>query len=393
VKWAMFTYPWDLHDEGIELALDTIGGVAGINEVILAVSYHVATYLLPHNPRRRFYFGEDGAIFWQPEAALYPTELQPRMSELVTGPDYLPAIVRSLKARGLRFNAWIVFCYNHHLARRHPHLTQTSALGDHHLAQLCPAQPAVRQYAAAMAEDVVRNHGADGIYLESLNYLAFGYGQWNPKVFIPLSPLTRFLLGVCFCPACKTAAVAAGVDAEGLQHDVAEFLSGAIAEGTDEDYRSDLSGDEIRRSFSGRLAPYLDVRAANVTAAWRTVIERARQAAGGRTLAVEAGLPLQADDPVTGMRVAELAPLLDSRYLSGPDQRGSEWWEAARALSLQKPAATVQLVQGQMNSQEQILDWVGRSRSLGAGLAFYNYGLLRRKQLSWIGESKRLVGR
>ena len=47
---TIYTYPWDLTDEGIDSALDTIAHTAGLNSVSLAQSYHVSTYFLPHNP-------------------------------------------------------------------------------------------------------------------------------------------------------------------------------------------------------------------------------------------------------------------------------------------------------------------------------------------------------
>ncbi|SVD10839.1 uncharacterized protein METZ01_LOCUS363693, partial [marine metagenome] len=48
---TIYTYPWDLSDEGIDRALETIADTAGLNSVSLAQSYHISTYLLPRNPR------------------------------------------------------------------------------------------------------------------------------------------------------------------------------------------------------------------------------------------------------------------------------------------------------------------------------------------------------
>jgi hypothetical protein len=56
---TIYTYPWDLSDEGVDNALNTIADTAGLNSVSLAQSYHVSTYFLPHNPRRPLYWGEE----------------------------------------------------------------------------------------------------------------------------------------------------------------------------------------------------------------------------------------------------------------------------------------------------------------------------------------------
>ena len=68
---TIYTYPWDLTDEGIDSALDTIAHTAGLNSVSLAQSYHISTYFLPHNPRRPLYWGEEGALYFQPSATFY----------------------------------------------------------------------------------------------------------------------------------------------------------------------------------------------------------------------------------------------------------------------------------------------------------------------------------
>ena len=52
MKASICTYPWDLVDEGVDNALDNIQHIAGLNDVVLALSYHISTYFLPHNPKK-----------------------------------------------------------------------------------------------------------------------------------------------------------------------------------------------------------------------------------------------------------------------------------------------------------------------------------------------------
>ena len=54
---ALYTYPWDLVDEGLDTALDKIVDLTGCQEIQLTPSYHVSNYFLPHNPRRPVYLG------------------------------------------------------------------------------------------------------------------------------------------------------------------------------------------------------------------------------------------------------------------------------------------------------------------------------------------------
>src|SRR4051812_25651282 len=50
---VMWTYTWDLADEGIDPALVAIKNVARMESVSLAVAYHISTFFLPHNPKRQ----------------------------------------------------------------------------------------------------------------------------------------------------------------------------------------------------------------------------------------------------------------------------------------------------------------------------------------------------
>ena len=91
---TIYTYPWDLSDEGIDRALETIADTAGLNSVSLAQSYHVSTYLLPRNPRRPLYWGEEGALYFQPSDTFYrESPIEPLISNVVTSPGYMSEIV------------------------------------------------------------------------------------------------------------------------------------------------------------------------------------------------------------------------------------------------------------------------------------------------------------
>ena len=116
---SIYTYPWDLADEGLDAALDNIQHVAGLDDVALATSYHTATYFLPHNPKRKLYYGEDGMTLFQVDPARYEsTAIRPRVSEVVDSPDYLQRQAERIRERGLSLTAWIVYAYDHILPRR-----------------------------------------------------------------------------------------------------------------------------------------------------------------------------------------------------------------------------------------------------------------------------------
>ena len=56
---GMYTYAWDLNEEGVETVLERYRA-CGINTITMAASYHAGKFLRPHARKRRVYFPEDG---------------------------------------------------------------------------------------------------------------------------------------------------------------------------------------------------------------------------------------------------------------------------------------------------------------------------------------------
>ena len=116
---SIYTYPWDLADEGLDRSLNRIADLAQCDELMLTPSYHVSTYFLPHNPTRPIYYGEDGAVYFHPDYRRFKnTRIRPHVSNTVDQEGYFERIVEAINKRGLKFGAWIVYCYNHYLAHR-----------------------------------------------------------------------------------------------------------------------------------------------------------------------------------------------------------------------------------------------------------------------------------
>jgi hypothetical protein len=65
---SVWAYPWDVHDIGLDAALDRITQAGG-NCVSLATSYHAGRFLQPGNPRRKVYFPQDGTVYYRLDPA------------------------------------------------------------------------------------------------------------------------------------------------------------------------------------------------------------------------------------------------------------------------------------------------------------------------------------
>lgn len=378
-----YTYPWDLSDEGVEAAsgviADTLGPGGG---VLLTLSYHVSTYFSPHNPRRKIYFGEEGAVYFQPDEGLYSRMgIRPLVSQVVTGPDYLPGLVRGIGERGLEFSAWAIYLYNHHLSQAFPDTARQDCFGEPHLGQLCPAHPDVRAYALALTRDMVR-FGPRHVQLESLGYLGFGYGFRNPKVAVAIDTRHQLLMGLCFCRHCIDAANGAGVDGEGLRAEVAADL--------DRDLRPDpgdgAAGQRDREAwiegaYDGRLRSYLEARVATATSLFEEVAAAVREGGAGVTFFGSL------DRGVTGLDRDRVLACVDAVYTSvpGPPEEAAEgvrkrWDEltpGVRLVSIVRP--------GGFESASYTRRLIRAQAEAGVdGFAFYTYGQLREHHLAWI---------
>jgi hypothetical protein len=212
-------------------------------------------------------FLESGAVFFEPRA-LRETRLQPPVSEAaVVTPELLAAAGR----RGLAVRAWTVFLHNGALAAAHPDCAPQNAFGDRYVTDLCPAHPDVRAFAVALAADVA-GLGVATICSESLHYHPLEHGYAHERYFVPLGPLVRYLLGLCFCAHCLDAAERSGVDGEAVQHAAREEIE-QVFEGGGEQSLKELERDELHG--------YLRVREDVVSSLVADVATSARAAGAG----------------------------------------------------------------------------------------------------------------
>ena len=379
---TIYTYPWDLADEGIDQALDRIADTAGLNSVSLAQSYHVSTYFLPRNPVRPLYWGEEGAIYFQPSQSFYrESPIEPLVSETVAGSGYMRDMVARIKARGLDFTSWLVFNYNHHLPTRYPDAAKKDPFGHVNLAQLCPASPLTRGYALALCRDILDQFQPDEVNLESLAYLHFNYGFRNPKVAAKITPLCQLLMGLCWCPHCLDYGRAEGIDdVEAFRAEIAAFLRTELAREPNEDDMDPPGCEELAGIFSGQLRRLLDARIEAATSLMVETIALCRQS--GARVSFFGGM-----DPVTNGLDPDC--FLRDIYMvnagvSDPDK-----------IASQRSAFPVGTGLSAIVSPGGHADQAALTAHLDAlvaggidGFAFYNYGLMRQPHLEWIGASR-----
>jgi hypothetical protein len=273
---SLLTFATDLLDEGLENVADNVQHRGGVGGVTLAAAYHDARDVFPHNPRRVVYFQEPGAVFFQPSPDLFRTlELQPAVSELIGGRDLVADLVTVARRRDMDANAWVVLLHVDRGRAIAPY-AQRNAFGDLYLTQLCPANPSARAYARAVIADVA-SRGVDSILMESFHFVPFPHGYHHERAFVEITPLTSFLLSLCFCDSCVRAAAERGVDTPSLR----DAVRSTIRRGLTSDYADPAPIEDstrVREMFGGELGGLLDARSAVVTSLVAELVDAAREA-------------------------------------------------------------------------------------------------------------------
>ena len=364
-------YPWDVDAD--PAAADRIAGL-GLAEVTLAAAYHGVRAVTPFHPRHRIVTRE-ASVYYRTDvtrwrgAPLRPAEADPAGS-------FERAAAR-LRASGLRVNAWAVLAHGCGAVAGGRSCCVRNAYGDSYPWALCIGTPAVRDYAAALAAEVAALGEAGAIELEACGWYGLDHGSAHDKTGEAAGPAARFLLSVCFCPACAGAYGQAGADPEELRAAVRSALDRAFGWGAAPAVPA--APEELLPPEAA--AALLGARAALAEGLVREVIAAVRAAAPGKPVLVHAD-----PDP----RAAGSNPGYDPAVLLGPggaDGIVLSCWDPARAVPLvssvaeaapsgSRIAASLLAVAGLGGRPDTLAEQAGAVRAAGATeLRLYHAGL------------------
>ena len=389
---ALYTYPWDLVDDGVDAALDRIVDLTGCSEIQLAPSYHVSNYFLPHNPKSPIRFGENGAVFFTPELSRYEaTEIKPHVSGCVTTPDYFERLVDAINRKGLVFSAWNVYFFNHYLSEKHPQFAKHDVFGTPYVGQLSPSSKDAQEFAVALTQEVMDRFHPHAVRIEALQRQMWRHGMLKSKFQGDITERCQFLLGVCFNPASMQNAEQAGMDAVSFRRDVDAWLRTELAKiPTEQELREPADVEWLAEAFDGRLRQYLDVLNGHTTHLWLRVAEVIKKG-GGKVQSDYLAHGIRTDTNGLEPRINKQIDRLTAGLPSIEDDAKAQMREY---LDMIAPGGEVFVPVGPGNITEAA-PLVERTRAAAeagaAGALFYNYGLMREGVLRFVGEAMRGV--
>ncbi|MEC3978703.1 hypothetical protein [Amycolatopsis sp. H20-H5] len=209
MKVVGYAYPWDVLAPGFA---ERAGGL-GVDEVAVAVSYHSARAATPWSPDGTSVVARHAALY-RPVRAEVWHKLVPAEPEWVDGRDSAGDAVRLLNAAGIPAAAWLVLTHSSLLGTDFPYLAVTNCFDESYPWALCPAQPAVRDYAATLTAECVSGLEFSSVILEACGPLGAVHQHQHEKTDGVWAPAVARLLSVCCCDACAAGWSEAGLDAE-----------------------------------------------------------------------------------------------------------------------------------------------------------------------------------
>jgi hypothetical protein len=373
---AMYTYAWDLAEEGVDRVAGRLQD-AGIDTVTLATSYHAGKFLRPHAPGRKVYFPEDGTVYFRPDHRRYG-RIKPRVNTMVAKFDALRVLER--EAPDMRRVGWTVGLHNTPLGLIHPDLVATTVFGDPLFNSLCPAQPEVREFLVALCADLGASYAPSEIAIETPGWQAFRHGHHHEFELIALTPRVEIMLGTCFCAACRAGAHAAGIDVEGLASRTRADLEGFFASGTEPaiDPETDADWQALAHWRAGAVTSLVaEVRAA--------LDRRVGLAIIPTTQSPNALCWIEGSDLASLARVADRLEV--PAYRTGVDQIAVDAADVRRRAGKEARLGFIlRPSHPNLHDAGEVAAAVDVIRRLDVdSIAFYNFGHVRLQSLDWVG--------
>lgn len=254
-------YPFDLVDEGIEIALDRLCGEVGVSGVSIHAASAPVVQLRSRDLEHRIYRTRGGMFFHPDERHYSATRCKPIVSSRIKGRDPVERIAEACSQRGMKLRVVVSASMVGRLAQRYPEMAAKNALGDRSHIALCLAHPDVEALVRGLLADLSSRHELAGIVVSDF---VIGWPEavsHDLSAPVAIGELETALLATCFCESCHRRAMTAGVDVAAAQRSVQTILQSSMDRGTPATGKLDsITGD------NKPLADYYHWRSDTLTA-------------------------------------------------------------------------------------------------------------------------------
>src|SRR5262249_13436701 len=143
----------------------------GVDEVLLAATYHSVRALTPRHPRHRIVTASHAAAYYRLDKERWSgRQIRPQAATWMDRDDAFDQSVEILRAAGLRVSAWSVLVHGTSLVAQAPDAAVRNVYGDRYPWAPCAADPRVTSYVVGIAEDLACLAGISSIEIESAGW-------------------------------------------------------------------------------------------------------------------------------------------------------------------------------------------------------------------------------
>jgi hypothetical protein len=170
------------------------------------------------------YFPEPGCIYFPPSNDAFRHSLTPPVSDLAST-RWFDKLANEATKKSIKLAAWTVFFHSSSLGQKYPDLTLRNLFGDPYTFALCPSHDRVQNYAVDLCKNIESTGVFQAIDLESIGYLGYFHGYHHEVNAVPLGPLEKFILSLCFCHGCESSAEKAGIRVDALKKTLKKIVA------------------------------------------------------------------------------------------------------------------------------------------------------------------------
>jgi hypothetical protein len=375
---GLFLHVWDLQDEGVDRVLGWMRD-SGLNQMLIAGSYHSGWFVHPRKEKRRLYMTQGGVLYFPPDPSVFKsTPIKPEVADFVRGTNWLRLAGEKLDRYGLRMASWTIGAHSTRLGQRYPEYTQHTAYGDSLPHALSIGHDAVRAYLKAVCRDLATNYPMYGVQLEAFGWMGVNHGHHHERDLTELRPVEQALLSICFNPQTMRKAKDKGIDADKAREAVRVVLDGAFREAPDRPANHPGSVGELE-DRSPDLKAYNHLRRQLAT---DLIVEIKQEALKGTACKLLLQSGYQADT----------AHVVDGFACGAYGQPPEKVLETVKRAAAALPAGWkgdfpcfIRLGMGVPATSEQLRAIVSAVKQGGStGPVFYNYSESPPKMLSWV---------
>ncbi|MBI5762202.1 MAG: hypothetical protein HZA51_01620 [Planctomycetes bacterium] len=216
-QFYMYCYPWDLEDEGLEESIGRLAGEIGVDGINVAATTSEVLHYRPRKPLEKRVFKTEAGAHFQPDKKFYSScRIKPHPAAWMKSRNALERIVKVCEKEKLKVRASINCCVGRALVERYPFAACVNALGVISERVLCPTHPDVREFLAAMVEDLSTNYGLEALEIRELRWEDVTDHNENEVCRPPWLPVAADLLSHCFCSSCRQAVSAQSVGGDAV---------------------------------------------------------------------------------------------------------------------------------------------------------------------------------